>query len=60
MPSYVILDAHGKYENFIVCDEDWVLPEGYTKLLVDEQHYWDNEKQELILRKNVPIKIESI
>ena len=60
MPNYVILDANGKYENFIICDEDWVLQEGYTKLLVDEQHYWDAKKQAVLVNKFAPIKIESI
>lgn len=60
MPNYVIFDADNKYHNYIICDDDWVLPEGFTKQLVDEQHYWDNEQQAIVLNKFAPIKIESI
>jgi hypothetical protein len=61
MPNiYVVFDADKKFNNVIICEEDWVLPEGFSKQLIDDQHYWNWEKQEILINKNAPIKIESI
>jgi hypothetical protein len=60
MPEYIIFDAEGKYSNCIVCDEWDVPPDGCTKQLIPEYHYWDKEKQEIIRDPAAPITIESV
>jgi hypothetical protein len=60
MPNYIIFDAEGKYSNSIVCEEWDVPPDGCTKQLIPEYHYWDLEKQEFIKYPNAPITIENI
>jgi hypothetical protein len=60
MPNYVVFDSNNKYHNYIICEEDFVVPEGFTKQLVDEQHYWDEKKQEILVNKYAPLKIENI
>jgi len=60
MPNYVVFDADGKFNNHIVCDEWDVVPDGFTKQLIPDGHYWDWEKQEIVKNTNIPINIESI
>lgn len=61
MPScYVTFDAEGKVSNVIMCDEWDILPDGYTKQLIPEYHYWDWEKQTIVKYPNAPITIENV
>ena len=58
MTTYVIFDANGNYENVIFCEENDILPEGYTKKLVPEGYKWDG--QQIIRDIRIPITLETI
>jgi hypothetical protein len=58
MPTYVIFDADGNYENVIFCEEHDILPDGYTKKLVPEGYKWDGNQ--IIKDSRYPITLETI
>jgi hypothetical protein len=58
MSNYIIYDANGNYENVIVCEENDILPEGYTKKLIPHGYKWDGEK--IIRDITIPIVVETI
>ena len=60
MPNYVVFDSEEKFVNIIICDEWDILPDGHTKQLIPENHYWDQETQQIVRNIHAPVVIESI
>ncbi|NBP03313.1 MAG: hypothetical protein EBU90_25150 [Proteobacteria bacterium] len=44
MPNYAIFDENNKFQNNIICDDGFELPNGWRKELVPEGHAWYGNK----------------
>jgi hypothetical protein len=58
MANYIIFDADGKYENIIICEENDILPDGYTKQLLPSGYEWDG--QQIVRNKYISLNLETI
>jgi len=58
MANYVIFDETSKFLDIIVCEENDILPDGYTRQLVPDGYIWDG--QQLVRDKYIPVKLETI